>query len=165
MTASPIPEDELQRLAALRKLLLLNTAPEERFDRIVQFAAKRFDVPIALIGLVDHDRQWFKAKVGVEACETSREVSFCGHAILQRELLIVEDASADPRFCDNPMVSNEPHVRFYAGAPLHIGDIRSAIGTLCLVDVKPRSLDEGQRTELRALRDLVLEEMTSRCHR
>src|SRR3982750_795257 len=104
MLPAPIPADDAARLQALRELLILDTPPEERFDRLVEFAASEFDVPIALISLVDRDRQWFKARIGLDACETSREISFCGHAIMQDQLFEVLDAAQDPRFADNPLV-------------------------------------------------------------
>ena len=118
MTPAPMPADEDERLAALRELLLLDTPPEERFDRLARFAAEQLDTPIALLTLVDGQRQWFKSRVGIEATETPREISFCGHAILQDQALVIPDAWLDPRFTDNPLVTGEPHIRFYAGQPL-----------------------------------------------
>ena len=158
MLSAPIPANEPSRLAALRQLLLLDTPPEQRFDKLLAFAASEFDVPIALFSLVDDDRQWFKAKVGLEACATGRDVSFCAHAILQPELLIIADAMADERFVDNPLVTGAPHIRFYAGAPL-ILPTGEAIGTLCLIDTRPRQLDEIDQLMLGYVRDLLLEEM------
>lgn len=156
MIAAPIPPDDAARLQALRALLVLDTPPEERFDRIVRFAAEEFDVPIALVSLVDQDRQWFKAKVGLDACETSRDASFCGHAIVQDAVLVVEDALQDERFADNPLVTGPPHIRFYAGAPLQLpGGQR--IGTLCLLDRQPRTLAALDLSILGGLRQLVVE--------
>ncbi|MGG7604767.1 putative bifunctional diguanylate cyclase/phosphodiesterase [Massilia sp. BKSP1R2A-1] len=146
-----IPTDEAQRLAALHATRLLGSAPEESFDRITRTAARLFDVPIALISLVDRDRQWFKSRVGLDACETSREISFCAHAILRDEPMVVPDAARDARFVDNPAVTGDPHVRFYAGVQLYSLD-RMKIGTLCVVDRRPRELDPG---DLDALRDLA----------
>ena len=158
MTPAPLPADEDRRLDALRRLLILDTPPEQRFDRIVEFALTEFDVPIALVSLVDERRQWFKARAGLEVCETSRDISFCGHAVLQPELFVVEDATLDPRFADNPLVTGAPHVRFYAGAPLQLpGGER--VGTLCLIDRRRRTLDDIDEAILRALRQLVLEEL------
>lgn len=162
MTRPPIPADESARLAALRDLLILDTPPEERFDRIVQFAAREFDVPTALLSLVDENRQWFKSRVGMDACETSRDVSFCGHALGLEDLLLIEDASADPRFADNPLVTGANGIRFYAGAPLRLGPGVSAVGTLCLIDTRPRTLDNVEQAILRALRDVVVEELQTR---
>lgn len=146
-----LPPDEMQRIAALRDLCLLDTEPEERFDRITRLAAQLFHVPIALISLVDSQRQWFKSAVGLRISETGREVSFCAHAILSAEPLVVEDATCDVRFADSPLVIGEPHVRFYAGHPLSSVDGRR-IGTLCIIDRKPRRL---QPHEISLLRDLA----------
>ena len=120
MILAPVPHNESQRLQALRDLLILDTPPEERFDRISAFAAKEFDVPIALVSLVDRDRQWFKSSFGMDACETPRDISFCGHAVAMSQTLVVPDALKDLRFSDNPLVIGEPYVRFYAGALLRL---------------------------------------------
>ncbi len=146
-----IPADEERRLQALHKLAILDTSPEERFDRITRLAARFFGVPIALISLVDHDRQWFKSRNGLQVAQTSREVSFCGHAILQDETLVIPDALADDRFADNPLVLSEPRLRFYAGHPLVAPD-GSPIGTLCLIDHTPRLFGASQ---IKALRDMA----------
>ncbi|WPB59286.1 GAF domain-containing protein [Xylophilus sp. GOD-11R] len=116
MKTAPLPPDEPQRLRALHELLLLDGPPEEKFDRVVRFAAEQLDVPIALVSLIDDDRQWFKARHGIDVAETPRDVAFCAHAILQPELFVVEDASLDERFSDNPLVTDGPRIRFYAGA-------------------------------------------------
>lgn len=160
MMLAPIPENEDERLVALHRLLLLDTPPEERFDRIVAFAAEEFDVPVALISLVDSDRQWFKAKIGLSICGTPRSTSFCGHAILEHELMVVLDATLDERFSDNPMVIGEPHIRFYAGAPLELKDGKR-IGTLCLIGTVPKTLDALGLAILGTLRDLVVKELGS----
>ncbi len=160
MIPAPIPTDDTRRLQALRELLILDTPPEERFDRVVQFAADEFEMPMVLVSLVDARRQWFKARVGLQACETDRETSFCGHAILQPAILVVEDALADERFHDNPMVVGEPNVRFYAGAPLQLpgGEI---VGTLCMIDRRPRTLDAVDLAIFASLRELVVSELIS----
>ncbi len=158
MLPAPIPANDEERLRALRELLILDTPPEERFDRLVQFAASEFDMPIALISLVDRSRQWFKARVGLDACETSREISFCGHAVVQRTLFEIIDATRDPRFADNPLVVGAPHIRFYIGAPLILPD-GAAVGTLCLIDTKPREFDDMDRAILGTLRDLAVAEL------
>jgi len=158
MLPAPIPADDDARLQALRELLILDTPPEERFDRLVEFAASEFDVPIALISLVDGERQWFKARVGLDACETSRDISFCGHAIVQRELFEVADAALDPRFADNPLVVGAPWIRFYIGAPLVLPG-GATIGTLCLIDTLPREFDALDRAILGTLRDLAVAEL------
>ena len=141
---APIPDDETQRLAALKALGVLDTPPEDRFDRATRLAAALFNVPVALVSLVDEDRQWFKSCFGVEICETPREASFCAHAIAARSMLVVPDALADERFRDNPMVASGPRVRFYAGAPLRTPD-GHLVGTLCILDVRPRDLSEAER--------------------
>jgi GAF domain-containing protein len=161
MVPAPIPADEAKRLQALRDLSILGTPPEPRFDRIVQFAAGEFDMPIVLVGLIDEHRQWFKAKVGLDASEFAREVSFCGHAIVQSDLVIIEDATRDARFADNPLVTGPPHVRFYCGAPLPLPS-GAAVGTLCLIDRQPRSFGPLDQAILIALRDLVLEALGAR---
>ncbi len=114
---------------------MLDTAADPQLDDLVRFTATAFGVPIVLVSLVDVHRQWFKARVGLEACETSREVSFCAHAILTPRVMVIPDATRDPRFHDNPLVLGPPHIRFYAGAPLAVDGQR--IGTLCLIDPEP----------------------------
>ena len=142
-TTSPVPaapEDpgsEAARIASLRSLRILDTPPEERFDRITELAALVFAVPIALVSLVDFNRQWFKSCIGLDVSETDREVSFCSHAILSAEPMIIEDAQADPRFADNALVTGPPGIRFYAGAPLS-DPAGHRLGTLCVIDVRPR---------------------------
>lgn len=161
MTPAPIPADEDARLKALRELLLLDTPPEERYDRLARFAAEQLDMPIALLSLVDGQRQWFKSRVGMEITEGARDISFCGHAIMNKELFVVEDASSDPRFSDNPMVAGEPHIRFYAGAPL-ISPSGHHIGTLCVIDTVPRTLGATELSILDALRCLVNETLAGK---
>lgn len=130
------PADEPARLDALRALNILDTSPEERFDRLTRLAKRLFDVPIALVSLVDVDRQWFKSCVGLDASETPRDISFCGHAIVGDEILMIRDTLVDERFHDNPLVTGAPHIRFYAGCPLRVPN-GSKIGTLCLIDADP----------------------------
>jgi PAS domain S-box-containing protein len=151
MPAPAIPANEAQRLRALRDLCVLDTPAEERFDRIVRTAARLFQVPMALVSLLDQDRQWFKARYGVEVSEGPRSTSFCGHAILRPETMVVPDATQDPRFSDNPGVIGDPHVRFYAGQPLRAPE-GSLVGTLCVVDYKIRDFSEEDR---RTLMDLA----------
>lgn len=145
-----LPADENERLAALHALRVLDTAAEERFDRITRMAQTVFNVPMALISLVDADRQWFKSCQGVSLRETVRDSSFCTHAILQDEVFVVEDARQAPLFADNPLVTGTPWIRFYAGYPLQTRSGRK-IGTLCLLDREPRSFNESQRRQLRDL--------------
>ena len=146
--------DEARRLKALHDYRILDTDPEQAFDDLTLLAAQVCGTPIALISLVDEDRQWFKSRMGVPESETARSVSFCAHAIQQPGLFIVPDASTDVRFRDNPMVRNDPHIRFYAGAPLvtREGD---ALGTLCVIDRRPRALTEDQKVALAALQRQV----------
>lgn len=160
MIPAPIPADEERRIEALRRMLILDTPPEERFDRVVSFAAEEFEMPIVLVSLVDSRRQWFKARVGLDACETDRESSFCGHAILQPQILIVEDALLDERFHDNPLVLGPPHIRFYAGAPLQLPD-GEIVGTLCMIDRQPRTLDAIDLAIFGSLRELVVSELVA----
>lgn len=161
MLAPPLPRNEAKRLEALRSLLILDTPPEERFDRIAAFAANEFDVPIALVSLVDSERQWFKSNFGLLACETSRDVSFCGHAILKSQTLVVPDTLLDPRFANNPMVVGDPFIRFYAGAGLRLPS-GQVVGTLCIMDHKPRTFDRLDIAILGGLRDLVVDELFRR---
>ena len=155
-----MPDNEQERLALLHELLLLDTPPEQRLDKIVEFASTEFEVPICLISLVDANRQWFKARVGLAVCETGRDISFCAHALGSDAVLVIPDALQDPRFHDNPLVTGAPHIRFYAGAPLILRD-GLAIGTLCLIDTRPRTLDTVALAILRSLRDLVVMELTA----
>lgn len=160
MTA-PLPPNEPERLAALRELLILDTEPEERFDRITRFARGEFDVSIALVSLVDEERQWFKSNVGMDVCETSRDIAFCSHTILQPEPLVVSDALTDVRFAENPLVTGSAGIRFYAGAPLILPNGLS-VGSLCILDTKPRAMDKVDLAILSNLRDLVVEELVRR---
>jgi diguanylate cyclase (GGDEF)-like protein len=158
MIEPPKPLDETVRLMSLHSLRILDTQPEERFDRITRMAQRMFGVEICLVSLVDANRQWFKSKQGLNACETSREISFCGHAILDEEIFIVEDSLTDPRFVDNPLVTDDPNIRFYAGCPIH-GPNRQRIGTLCLIDSKPGSLSDDDKEMLRDFAKLVEDEL------
>ncbi len=150
--------NEDDRLAAVRELGLLDTPKEERFDRVTRLLMRLFEVPIAFVALIDADRQWFKSCYGLPVSETPREVSFCGHTILGNETLIIPDAQLDTRFCDNPLVTGEPWIRFYAGQPLR-GPRGLKVGTLCVVDQKPRQLDEADHELLRDLAALVEREL------
>jgi diguanylate cyclase (GGDEF)-like protein len=149
--AAPPAENEASRLAAVAALNVMYTPAEERFERVTRLACRLLDVPIATVTLIDADVQWFKARRGVADPSTSRAVSFCAHAILKEETLVVPDATADPRFAGNPLVIGEPFIRFYAGHPIHAVD-GSRVGTLCIIDRKPRSLGAS---DLELLRDLA----------
>jgi signal transduction histidine kinase len=145
-----MPTGETDRIAALYELNVLDTPPEQDFDDIVALASSVCGVPMSLVSLIDTDRQWFKAKVGTDLTETHRDLSFCAHAILGRDLLVVPDARMDARFADNPSVATDGGIRFYAGAPLVTSD-GFAVGALCVVDAEPRKLDLDQLQALRAL--------------
>ncbi len=155
------PDDEQSRLAALHFLEILDTRSEERFDRITALACDLLKVPICLISLVDEGRQWFKSRQGLDATETPRDISFCGHAILDGDTFIVEDASRDDRFADNPLVASDPNIRFYAGAPLATTD-GHRIGTLCIIDRQPKQLDVADQRILENLAEIVESELRSR---
>lgn len=153
--ASPTP-DEAQRLERLRRFGILDTLPQEAFDHITALASAICDTPIALISLVDENRQWFKSRMGLDAAETSREVAFCAHAIHQPDqVMVVEDATRDPRFRDNPLVTGHPDIRFYAGAPI-VTDDGHAMGTVCVIDQRSRHLGAAQQAALQSLARLVL---------
>jgi len=155
--AAKIPTQETKRLEALRQYNILDTPAEQAYDDITTLAAFICDVPIALVSLVDRDRQWFKSKVGLEVNETSRDVSFCAHVILDKTLMVVNDAVEDDRFSANPLVTCAPNIRFYAGVPL-ITPSGEAIGTLCVIDRQPRELSEKQLQTLQALaRQVVMQ--------
>jgi GAF domain-containing protein len=150
-----IPSNETERLEALREYHILDTAPEAEYDDITALAAHICDVPISMISLVDEARQWFKAKTGLRQNQTARDVSFCAHAILKSNPLIVRDASKDPRFSDSALVTHLPRIRFYAGFPLVAqGGLR--LGTLCAIDRKPRELSVEQLRAMRALARQVM---------
>lgn len=162
MPAARLPDDELERLAALRALGVLDTPPEPELDAVVRAAAAVCETPISLVSLVDLDRQWFKANLGLEGVdETPRELAFCAHALLGRGLLEVEDATRDARFADNALVTGAPDIRFYAGMPLALAD-GAQIGTLCVIDRVPRRLDDAQRAALMALGEAAVRIMEGR---
>ena len=164
---APIPEDDWQRVEALNHLKLLDTNNEQSFDRITEACSQVFQVPIALVSLVDKDRQWFKSARGLSVCETSRDVAFCAHAILAKEpgVFLVPDATKDPRFMFSPLVVGPPNIRFYAGAPLEYEDKehnKYKLGTLCIIDTVPREFSKEQQHLLMTLARLVVAEITLR---
>jgi diguanylate cyclase (GGDEF)-like protein len=154
-----IPQDEQTRLETLRSLDVLDSLPEERFDRLTRLAKRMFGVPIALVSLVDEHRQWFKSCIGLGASETSRDISFCGHAILGNEVFIIPNAMEDQRFADNPLVLSDPNIRFYAGCPLSLNGHK--LGTLCIIDQKPRRFEKEDIEALRDLASMVERELAS----
>lgn len=158
MALTPKPENEADRLAVLHDYQILDTPPDEAFDRITRLASRILKTPIALVSLVDKDRQWFKSRQGLETEETPREVAFCAHAICGQEVMVVPDASRDMRFAENPLVTQHPKIRFYAGAPLQDGEGHT-LGTLCVVDTTPRQIDDEQRTVLQDLASIVMDAM------
>jgi len=160
MPPAPSPENESQRLRSLRALNILDTPPEERFDRLTRVARRLFDAPIALMSLVDEDRQWFKSRPGLDFPQTPRDQSFCAHAILDEGAFIVPDALADERFSDNPLVRSFPEIRFYAGYPVRAPD-GTALGTLCVIDHEPRDVEQEDVDALRDLAGLAEQELKS----
>ncbi|MCD4483414.1 GAF domain-containing protein [Chromobacterium vaccinii] len=158
MLSPPLPSNEKERIQALQELLILDTPPEDRFDILTTYCRSRFDVDIALISLVDQKRQWFKSRSGLDASETPREISFCGHAILQSEVMEVRDAQKDERFADNPLVTGDPNIRFYAGAPLILAK-GHRIGTLCIISKRPKLLAPEDKAHLQALAKTVTSEI------
>jgi len=160
MQTPVIPKDEATRLNNLRSINILDTPSEERFDRITRLAKRLFDVPIALVSLVDENRQWFKSCFGLDVRETPRDISFCGHTILGREPFVISDATCDSRFADNPLVTGDPLIRFYAGCPLVYLD-GTRLGTLCIIDRKPRYLSDDDIAALWDLAVMVEQELNA----
>jgi len=160
---APLKNNEARRLKVLWQYDVLDTVPEEVFDDLTELAARICEAPIALISLIDEDRQWFKAKVGVTLNETSRDISFCSHAIKQQDLFIIPDATQDARFASNPLVTSDPKIRFYAGAPLITPD-GYALGSLCVIDKVPRELRSEQKQALRVLARHVMTQLELRRH-
>ena len=161
MSKAPLSRDEEARLDALRQYEILDTAPEHDFDDLTRLAAHSCGTPIALIGLIDRERQWFKSKVGLTVKETSRDMAFCAHTILQPDLLVVRDTLADDRFATNPLVTADPHIRFYAGMPL-VTQEGYALGTLCVMDQVARELSVEQKQALKSLSLQVVKQLELR---
>ncbi len=157
----PKPANETARLEVLRQFEVLDTDPEASFDDLTRLAAYLCNTPIAIITLIDTKRQWFKSRVGLTQAETSRDISFCAHAITRPGPLVVRDALDDERFRENPMVTSDPHIRFYAGAPL-TSEEGYSLGTLCVVDRVPRDLTPGQIAALRVLSQQVMTQLELR---
>ena len=161
MQQPEIPTNESDRLLALNRYKVLDTLPEQEYDDLTQLAADICGTPISLISLVDHDRQWFKSRVGLDATETPRDISFCGHAVADGEILNIPDATQDVRFADNPLVLQDPNIRFYAGVPLITPDLYP-LGTLCVIDRQPRNLTPQQIQQLQALSRLAIGQLELR---
>lgn len=161
MIEAIIPVNEESRLRKLYELGILDTLEEQAYDDLTRLAAEICDTPIALVSLIDRDRQWFKSHYGLNARETPREVAFCAHAILGDDIFVVEESSKDERFCDNPLVTGEPHVEFYAGAPLIMSD-NNKLGTLCVIGNKARTISPGQKDALKALARQVVSQLELR---
>jgi GAF domain-containing protein len=159
--SAPFPKNEKKRIAVLWQYDVLDTVPETMFDDLTELAASICEVPIALISLVDEDRQWFKSKVGLTVKQTTRDISFCAHAILQKKLFIVPDATKDVRFKNNPLVTGTRKIRFYAGMPL-TAPSGHALGTLCVLDRKPRQLRPEQKRALQILGRHVMSQLEMR---
>lgn len=165
MIEPPLPADEPYRLAALHALSLLDSPREPDFDIIVELGRSLFAVPTCLVSLIDTDRQWFKASVGLQPAETPRAISFCGHAILQPDVFVVPDATKDERFHDNPLVTGAPFIRFYAGAPIRLPS-GYTIGTVCILGPVPRAdFDTAQRKQLARLAELAITAISLRALR
>jgi GAF domain-containing protein len=144
MLKAPIPNNEKERLEAVHRMAILDTNPEERFDRLTLEAADKLRVPMSMISILDSEREWFKSCFGLDQSSGDRDISFCGHALLSRGTLIVNDTSLDSRFYDNPMVINFPFIRFYAGVVLFDIKTNLPIGVFCIKDTKPRSLSQDE---------------------
>jgi GAF domain-containing protein len=150
MKEAPIPNNEFERIAAVYKLNLLDTSPEEKFDRLTKAATQIFHVPISTLTIIDTNREWFKSCQGLSATEGERAISFCGHALVEDEILVIPDTLQDERFSDNPMVVNSPHIRFYAGVPIMSSD-NKRIGVFCIKDTKPRQFSKHDEEILEGL--------------
>ena len=158
MKKAPIPDNEKERLLSLYALKILDTPAEERFDLFTRIATKVFDVPISTLTLIDANREWFKSCQGLEKHEGARAISFCGHALVEDEILVIEDTKEDKRFANNPLVTGAPYIRFYAGVPIMSADTQR-VGVFCIKDVKPRKFSKEDRQALKELATLVEHEV------
>lgn len=150
MKEAPIPKDELKRILSVYALELLDTPPEERFDQLTRVATKIFHVPISTLTVIDANREWFKSCQGLSKIEGDRTTSFCAHALVENRMLVVQDTTQDERFADNPLVTGEPHIRFYAGVPVK-GPDGARVGVFCIKDTKPREFSKDDREILEGL--------------
>ena len=162
MQIAPIPDNEEERIAAVHRMTILDTAPEERFDILTKEAVERLKVPISMVTILDSDREWFKSCQGLDQESGDRRISFCGHALLATNIFIVEDTLKDPRFSDNPTVIGSPHIRFYAGIALFDYSTNFPIGVFCVKDTKPRSLSLEEVGILTDLADRAEKELNKK---
>lgn len=161
MPIFPLPEHETERMTKLREYAVLDSLPEETYERVTKLAASILNAPLAAVSLIDENRQWIKSRIGFDASEIPREHTFCAHAICQDDVFVVEDATLDERFCDNPFVTGEPGLRFYAGAQLQTSDGLN-MGTVCVLDTQPRTITEEQKQSLEDLAAIVIEALECR---
>lgn len=161
MKLAPIPSNEKERLTAVLELKILDTKPEERFDRITKMTAKRFNVPITAISIIDSNREWYKSRQGLSIKESPRSTSFCGHIVSHNYIFVIEDTLLDDRFMDNPQVINSPFIRFYAGVALSNKKNGLTVGTLCIKDIKPRKLSKQDIIDLKELALLAEDELNN----
>jgi GAF domain-containing protein len=159
MQNAPIPANEKERIEAVHRLAILDTKPEERFDILTREAVEKLKVPMSMVSILDSDREWFKSCVGLDQTEGGRSESFCGHALLATNIFIVEDTLKDPRFADNPMVTNFPFIRFYAGVALFDYKTHQPIGVFCVKDTKPRKFTEEEVSIIVGLADRAEKEL------
>lgn len=162
MQKAPIPKNDLARVCAVQGLHLLDTASEERFDRITKEAIKKFSVPISTITLVDKDREWFKSVQGLDKREGPRDISFCGHALMSEVMLIINDTLKNPMFADNPMVKGDPFIRFYAGKSLYDHKSKLPVGVFCIKDTKPRQMNLREMNDFLDLASQAEEEINKK---
>jgi GAF domain-containing protein len=159
MQTAPIPTFEKERLLALHRMAILDTDPEERFDILTLEAVKKLNAPMAMISMLDSDREWYKSCIGLVQIGGDRSISFCGHALLSKDIFIVEDTLKDPRFSDNPMVTGFPFIRFYAGVPLRDKETGHPVGVFCIKDTKPRIFDDNEKSILLDLAERAEKEL------
>ncbi|MFA6463868.1 MAG: GAF domain-containing protein [Candidatus Paceibacterota bacterium] len=162
MQNAPIPDNEDERLVAVHNMAILDTEPEERFDALTKEAIEKLKVPISIISILDSDREWFKSCQGVDQKEGKRSISFCGHALLAKNIFIVEDTQKDPRFLDNPMVIGFPYIRFYAGIALFDYETGLPVGVFCIKDTKPRQLTLEEISTIADLADRAEKELNKK---
>jgi len=159
MQPAPIPPNEKERMEAVHRLAILNTEPEERFDRFTKMAVEKFQIPISTITIIDSDREWYKSCQGLSEKEAPRYVSFCAHALLAKDVFIIEDTTKDARFADNPMVTGRAHIRFYAGVALYDRKTGLPIGVFCVKDTVPRKFSPQDISSLLEIAEMAEQEL------